>query len=379
MRRVHAPPWSWVFGAATAFAVFSFVQTYRLSLLNSRPGVPIDAGKLLALSLCFWYFPALVMPSIVATARAFPFEAGRRWRAVAVHSVGALLFSLAHLSAMIGVRFLLWEHGRKSANATWGQYIQQRSFEQLDLSLMVYAGIVGASHALGYYHELQERNLNAARLETRLAEARLKMLEAQLHPHFLFNTLHAVSTLVHRDPQAAERMLGRLSDLLRFTLERTAEPTVSLEDEMDFLQKYLDIEQTRFQDRLTLRVDVAPEALAGEVPRMILQPLVENAIKHGMTAARTGNQIHVTAGVQGDRLWLRVSDNGTGLGARTLTALRTGVGLSNTRARLDCLYSGHYRLEFSDNQGGLSVLVEIPFKCARATLPAAAGLDRRAD
>ena len=188
------------------------------------------------------------------------------------------------------MRFLLWENGGKNPNATWSQYFQRRSFEQLDWSLMVYAVIVGVSHAVAYYHELQERKLKAAQLETRLIEARLKTLEAELHPHFLFNTLHAISTLVHRDPESADRMISRLSDLLRITFDRSGEPKVSLKEEMDFLQKYLDIEQTRFQDRLTVHVHVDPDALDGEVPRMILQPLVENAIKHGIAGRRRRRQ-----------------------------------------------------------------------------------------
>ena len=162
-------------------------------------------------------------------------------------------------------------------------------------------------------------------------------------------------------------MISRLSDLLRITFDRTGEAKVSLKDEVDFLQKYLDIEQTRFQDRLSVNVTIEPDALDGEVPRMILQPLVENAIKHGVAGRGGGNHVHITAGKDGERLWMQVRDNGGGLQIRTLKALRTGVGLSNTRARLDCLYGRHYRLEFSDKHGGLSVLIEIPFQ--RASTP----------
>jgi len=362
MRKVWTPPWPWVFGAATAFGISSFLQAYRLTLVNSKPGMTIEAGKLLILNLALWYLPALMVPAIVCAARRFPLEAGRRIRAIAVHSAGALVFSFAHIIGLLGVRFLLWENGGKPPLATWEQYFQRRVFEQMDASLMVYAVIVGVSHAVAYYHELQERKLKAAQLETRLIEARLKTLEAELHPHFLFNTLHAISTLVHRDPESADRMISRLSDLLRITFDRSGEPKVSLKDEIEFLQKYLDIEQTRFQDRLTVSVHVEPAALDGEVPRMILQPLVENAIKHGIAGRSGGDNVQVTAGLDGERLWMQVRDNGAGLQVRTLKALRTGVGLSNTRARLDCLYGRHYRLEFSDKHGGLSVLIEIPFQ-----------------
>ena len=373
MRKVWTPPWGWVFGVATVLGVFSFLQAYRLTLVNTKPGMTIMAGKLLILNLALWYVPALLMPAVVSVARRFSFDSGRTLRAVLAHTIGALTFASTHILALIAVRFLLYENGGKPPLVPWPRYFQNRIFEQLDASLMVYAAIIGVSHAIAYYHESQERKLRSAQLETRLVEARLKTLEAELHPHFLFNTLHAISTLVHRDPDAADRMISRLSDLLRITFDRTGEPKVSLKEEIDFLQKYLDIEQTRFQDRLTVSVNVDPDALDGEVPRMILQPIVENAIKHGIAGRSGGDAIQITAGCDNGRLWMQVRDNGAGLQVRTLKALRTGVGLSNTRARLDCLYGRHYRLEFSDKHGGLSVLIEIPFqRVTVAGQPAAA-------
>jgi len=375
MRKVWTPPWRWVFGVATALGVFSTLQAYRLTLVNLKPGEPLEAGftlKLTFLNLALWYVPALMMPAIVRVARQFPLdEAGRRGRAILVHITGALSFAALDFVGMMGVRFLLWENAGKWYGATWAQFLQRRLFEQLDWSLMVYAVIVGVSHAIAFYHESQQRKLASAQLEARLMEARLKTLEAELHPHFLFNTLHAISTLVHRDPESADRMISRLSDLLRITFDRSGEPKVSLKEESDFLQKYLDIEQTRFQDRLTVNVRIDPDALDGEVPRMILQPIVENAIKHGITGRKGGDRIQIAAGRAGDRLWMQVHDNGGGLQVRTLRALRTGVGLSNTRARLDCLYGRHYRLEFSDTHGGLAVLIEIPFQRAVPAPPAA--------
>jgi two-component system, LytTR family, sensor kinase len=372
MRKEWTPPWRWVFGVATGLALFSWLQAYRLTLVNLKPGMPVEAGKLLILNLALWYLAAMMLPGVVNVARRFSFDAGRRARALAVHSAGALTFATLHFIGLMGVRFLLWSDGGKWSGATWSQFIQRRVFEQLDWSLMVYAVIVGVSHAMAYYHESQERKLKSAQLETRLVEARLKTLEAELHPHFLFNTLHAISTLVHRDPESADRMISRLSDLLRITLDRSGEPKVTLNEEVDFLQKYLDIEQMRFQDRLTVSVNIDPEALDGEVPRMILQPIVENALKHGIAGRNGGDTVHITAGRDGERLWMRVRDNGAGLQVRTLKALRTGVGLSNTRARLDCLYGRHYRLEFSDTHGGLSVLIEIPFLRMTTARPAAA-------
>ena len=157
------------------------------------------------------------------------------------------------------------------------------------------------------------RAIRAANLETRLAEARLKTLEAELHPHFLFNTLHAISTLVHVQPEAADRMISRLSDLLRITFARSGAARITLQEELEFLQKYLDIEQTRFQDRLTVAYDIDPDTLDAEVPRMILQPLVENAIKHGIAPRSAPGTIQILAARDGETLWLEVRDNGAGL------------------------------------------------------------------
>ncbi|MCA1560127.1 MAG: histidine kinase [Acidobacteria bacterium] len=169
-------------------------------------------------------------------------------------------------------------------------------------------------------------------------EARLRTLEAELHPHFLFNTLHAISTLVHTKPDAADRMISRLSDLLRITFDRSGAPRVSLQEELEFLQKYLEIEQTRFQDRLTVKFDIEPDTLDAEVPRLILQPLVENAIKHGVSPRSAPGLVRISARRSEGTLHLEVSDDGVGLSPGGRARLHTGVGLSNTRARLECLY-----------------------------------------
>lgn len=328
--------------------------------------------RLMLLNLAYWYVPAMLVPAIVWGAQRFPFEAGRRARAFAAHAVGALTFSVARFAAMAAVRFALFPDGLMPRSVPFWTAVQRQFITDLDWCLMVYGVIVGTSHAVAYYHESQDRQLKAVQLEAHLMEARLKALEAELHPHFLFNTLHAISALVHRDPEAADRMISRLSDLLRITFDRSGDATVTLKEEIEFLEKYLEIEQTRFQDRLTTRVRVDVAALDAEVPRLILQPLVENAIKHGIANRSSGGFVEVSAGTAGDRVWMEVRDNGGGLQGRTLQALRTGVGLSNTRARLECLYPGTHRLVFAEEHGGLAVRVEIPFTSTATATPAVA-------
>jgi LytS/YehU family sensor histidine kinase len=243
----------------------------------------------------------------------------------------------------------------------WTSFVQRQYLLNLDYTLMTYTTVLALSYALHYSREAQARAVKEAQLETRLVEARLRTLEAELQPHFLFNTLHAISSLVHTNPDGADRMISRLSDLLRLTFDRSGAPRIPLQEELEFLQKYLEIEQTRFHDRLSVRFDIDPDTLDAEVPRLILQPLVENAIKHGVSPKPGAGLVQISTKRQGDNLWIEVSDNGVGLSAGARQQLRSGVGLSNTRDRLECLYGDAHRIEFSDDTRGLAVRLQFPF------------------
>jgi len=353
------PPARWIFVAATLLALFSTLQAYRLTTLSLRPDASVT--RLLILNLAYWYIPAALLSWIFRLAHRFRLDAARWLRAVCIHACAAVTFSVVHWAGMISVRLLLLPNRGKPPSWSWMSYLQTQYLNNLDWTLMVYTTIVGLSYAMWYYRESQASALTAAHLETRLVETRLRTLEAELHPHFLFNTLHAISTLVHSKPDAADRMISRLSDLLRLTFDRTGAPRITLHEELEFLQKYLEIEQTRFQDRLGVEFDIDPETLDAEVPRLILQPLVENAIKHGLAPKPGYGLIRITAERRNGSLSLEVRDNGVGLTAGTRARLRDGVGLSNTRDRLECLYGSKHRLEFSDGTDGLAVRLEIPF------------------
>ena len=225
-----------------------------------------------------------------------------------------------------------------------------------------YATAVAVNFALRYYHESRERSVRASQLETQLVEAQLKTLQQQLHPHFLFNTLHAISALMHKDVEAADGTLMRLSDLLRLTLERLGEQEVTLNAELEFLQKYLEIERTRFADRLIVRYDVHPEALDALVPTLLLQPLVENAIKHGVARKSGPGHIDITARRDHHMLWIEVRDDGVGLSEDALTALQKGIGVSTTRARLQHQFGADYRFEFHRLSQGVGVVVAVPWR-----------------
>jgi len=361
MQKVWTPPARLVFGVATLLSIFSTLQSYRLSTISIREPMDVEVWRLLILnSFGYWYVPAALTGPIFRLTHQFPIEPARRARALVLYALGGAAFSVVHLVCTMIVVVSLWPN----APYPFATRLQRIYLTNLDWALMTYSALVGLSYALGYYRESQARALRAAQLEASLAEARFRTLEAELHPHFLFNTLHAISTLIHTQPDAADRMITRLSDLLRMTFSRSGGALVPLHEELEFLRKYLEIEQTRFQDRLTVGYEIDPDTLDAAVPRLILQPLVENAIKHGV-APRTGpGTIRIAARRDGDVLHLEVRDNGAGLSGAVRAELRGGIGLSNTRARLECFYGSAQRLAFSDAGHGLTVELSFPFQLA---------------
>jgi two-component system LytT family sensor kinase len=233
---------------------------------------------------------------------------------------------------------------------------------QLDWLFVTYLFLIGLAYALEYRGESEARALGASRLETRLVEAQLQSLQRQLHPHFLFNTLNTISGLIHSDVDAADVMIDRLGDLLRMTLHKSGIQEVTLKEELEVLQKYVEIEQTRFGSRLQVSMQIEPQTFDAYVPNLLLQPLVENAIRHGIAPNARPGWIAVHALRDGDRLVVEIRDSGDGLPPERLMALNRGVGLDNTRARLEHLYRTAYEFTFANHERGFSVTVRIPFQ-----------------
>jgi signal transduction histidine kinase len=356
-----------IFGVATAFGVFSALQAFNYVSLFTDRKTPFYI--LLALNVTYWYAWAILVPGVLWMARRYRFGRQNWKRAAAMHAGGVLAFTGIHAAVWITVRVLIMKQfdGRI---LDWTMEFRELFFRNFDWEMMTYWAIVGLSHALDFHRESQDRALTAAGLQTRLVEAQLQALQRQLHPHFLFNTLHTISALMHRDIEAADAMLARLSDLLRLTLDRVGTQQVSLKDELDFLQKYLDIERTRFADRLDVSTDIEAETLDACVPNLVLQPLVENALRHGIAPQVGGGRVEIVARRQGHDLLLIVRDNGAGLSTDAMTAFETGVGLSNTRSRLQHLYAGRHRFDFETPPGGgLAVTILIPFVVAGDVAP----------
>ena len=361
--------WRWIFLVATVLGFFSSFQAHRLVALQS--GVSEFRPRLVFLNLTYWYAPALLTPLVVWLAQRYRFESAMWRRSVIAHLGGLTTFVIASAVILIVTQALIYPEWTKvdmsGKPMTWWTFSQRHFFTNLDWCMMTYCAIVGLTNGVDYYHQARERTVRSAQLETKLVEAQLKTLQGQLHPHFLFNTLHAISALLHKDKEAADRMICRLSDLLRLTLDLGGVQEVSLKQELEFLEKYLEIEQIRFQDRLSVKFAVDPQVLDARVPTLILQPVVENAIKHGVAPQTEGGRVEISARSERGWLLMEVRDSGAGLSESALSALEKGIGLSNTRARLECLYGNSYRFEFSNVSGGLAVRIVIPRSDAAAT------------
>src|SRR5262245_17744994 len=359
--------WPIVFLVATVLGLGSTALAWQFTIALGRPAS--YWRSLLVLNGAYWYAWALFTPVIVWLSQHFRFERQGLVRAFAVHVPSVLLFAFAHIALLEGVQLYLAAAAGK--DYPYLDAVKRSALMNIDWEMMTYWAIAGIAHAVLYYRESRDRELHASQLETKLVAAQLAALQQQLQPHFLFNTLHAISALMHRDVEAADQTLMRLSDLLRMTLERLGSQVSPLKAELEFLAKYLEIEQTRFADRLAVRFDVQPDTLDIQVPSLILQPLVENAIKHGIAKKGGPGTIAVTARRDHDKLWIEVRDNGVGLSETALTALQKGIGVSTTRARLQHLFGADYRFEFHRLPEGLAVVVAVPWRTDASDAPVA--------
>src|SRR5581483_4234236 len=338
--------------------VLGFSLSALIWFVYASTGNPVTWKQAWSVGLTQWWAWCVLYSLIFWLTRRFPIRPERWWR-------GALLYltlSLVVTALKLGIDF------------SWIAWIYQGEIfksapERSLLAIMTYFNFltwwafVGIGHALNYYRESRERQLRTSQLEAQLAQAQLQALRMQLNPHFLFNTLHTIAMLNLSDPRAASRMIIRLGDLLRLTLENVGTQEVTRKEELDFLRQYLEIEQIRFQDRLTVRLEADPATLDARVPNLILQPIVENALRHGVAERETNGLVEIHTTRQNGWLELRVHDNGPGISEDARAKLREGIGLSNTQARLERLYGPAHRFELRNaGAGGLEVAITIPFR-----------------
>jgi two-component system, LytTR family, sensor kinase len=349
-------PWGPVLASVSALALFTAIQ---LVLAYRMRSVELTLREAVLSGVATWFPWLLLAPAIFKVCVWFPFDAASWRRSVLAHLPACFAIGLVYSVLRWGASFSPWVDEKPLL-------FHRVAVAHLHLWLLSYWVLVGVHEAWHNYQRFKQGELRTSQLEARLAQAQLEVLKGQLHPHFLFNTLHAISTLIHKDPDSADEMVAQLSDLLRMTLANIGVQEVPLQQELEFLRRYLDIQQMRFQDRLRVVVDVPPDTLDVRVPNQVLQPLVENAIRHGVDARRGEGLIEIRARADGETLTLSVRDDGPGLRPEAEKGARVqgrGIGLSNTRARLKELYGPVSMLELANHPaGGTLVSLSIPLR-----------------
>ena len=351
---------AFVWGVWALVGLFFSSQVYFYSYGTAKQ---VPWPRSLAWQMSAVVINALLTPVVLWLARRYRVERQTWRRALPLHLFAGAAFAAICTTYHIVLDFAF--AGKLGALAL--PSLPRIVFANLDKNLLIYAIIVVISHAVDYYQRYREGELRAS-------QAQLQALKMQLHPHFLFNALHSISSLVHTDPDAADKMIARLGDFLRLTLESSAAQEVALRQEIEFLNCYLEIERIRFRDRLTMRIEADPQVLDCRVPNLILQPIVENAIRHGVSQRSAPGHVEVRAARAGSMLRLEVMDNGRGLPEGAVAgrgAQGGGVGLANTRARLQQLYGAAYRFELANAPaGGAVVTLEIPLHDGPGARPA---------
>ena len=341
LSRLLATPWGKCVLFLLGWAGLSLLLVPEAYLSFYVRGQRLGFQEALQLTLLNSAFALVFVPGIIWLTRRVPVERGNWHLVVLAHVPACIVFSLC-LSG------LYWAVTQACIAVGGTLYFRFHP------NLLTYWAVVGFTQAVDYFSKYQAH-------ERQVSQLRLELLKAQLHPHFLFNTLHTISAMMHEDVKGADRMIRRLSELLRLTLENIGKNVVTLAEELEFVRLYLEIQRERFGERLATRVEVSADTRTALVPALFLQPLVENCLKHGL-AGQPDGQIMIRATREADRLLLSVSDNGCGL---PRAPLREGVGLSNTRHRLQQLYRTNHSFSVRGKTGaGVEVVADIPFQTA---------------
>jgi two-component system, LytTR family, sensor kinase len=358
--------WLMSFGLWTLIAVISALSMYGVQRASGRP---TTLANELILPLVQNSIIAFLSPFAFNFAKRYPMQRENWVRHSFLHLIAGVVFAVSYVlirsvvypvwdADVRGYAWALWNSQSHIWRFKWAIYERLFFYNAADVILSAYLPVVLIAFVISYYQRFRERELRATQLEAQLAKAHLQALKSQLQPHFLFNTMHSISTLMHTDVAAADKMMTRLSDLLRLGLENTAVQITTLSRELEFLDGYLAIEKVRFGDRLRVVMNITPDTLDAQVPHLILQPLVENAVRHGVSK-RAHGEIHIAATHDNRYLYLRVRDDGPGLNEHPP---KRGLGLGATQERLQTLYGADQSIELRHtSEGGVEVSVRIPF------------------
>lgn len=335
-----------------AWLGMSLLTTSQGVLTYLATGGEVNVWATLLVNLTLWLPWAVLSPLILASSRRWPLY-GAGWP-------GRVAMHLATNLALAVVAALIYRVTRVALGLPVRSNYLLLILSGLNIAFIVYWGLVALEHAVAYYRRGQERDRQVMETQRMLTQARLDALRSQIHPHFLFNTLHAIASRVRQDARGAEDMLGSLGEMLRSNLTTTGSHETALRDELRLIEQYLAIQTVRFGDRLRVEIDVEDSVRDIAVPALLLQPLVENAIEHGIAQRLSGGTLRIEATVSGSQLRIIVSDSG---GAHAKSADSVGkwnVGLTNTRERLQALYGDDQTLQTSNAEGAFKVFVSIP-------------------
>jgi len=362
--------WMWSFAVWGGMALAAAVWVYQY---DRAVGTPMRFYQEIPLELSDIFTYAPLTPFVLALALRFPFKKKDWLRPLFVLLGGAVLFTFLHV-ILRGATHSVWDRYAHRFVSIWivqGHRVSVRWDLLRGLFMLnwfnditsAYIPIVVVAYTVSSYQRLREREFRTSQLEVQLAKAHLESLKNQLRPHFLFNTMHSISSLMHTDVGAADKMMCRLSDLLRMSLEDVALQMTTLSRELEFVAGYLEIEKLRFEERLNVQLDIASDTYDAEVPHFILQPLVENAVRHGIAKQAGRGELRIQATHDGRNLLLRITDNGPGLMGSDVSASTSSLGLRSTRERLETLYGANQAFSIRGlEQGGVEASVQIPFR-----------------
>ena len=349
----------WIIGFVL-WTLLAFLSAAGARVYTASMGTPISWAQLLAWNITISFIWSLLTPVVYELSRRYTFDRST-WRlSLPIHIVASIVLTFVGAVALVLVNPLVtWT---KEPSVPFFAHVLSRTF--MDLQRYWYVLLI--TQAIAYYGKYQERQLVSSLLEAQLARAQLEVLKIQLEPHFLFNTLNSIAALARHDGPAAEHMTLQLADLLRLSLDGVGVHEVPLHQELTFLQKYVDIQQTRFHDRLRVETDIDLRTLDTLVPNLILQPLVENAIRHGISPRRTPGTIRISTWRDHDDVWMEIRDDGVGFTRGRGLMPPEGVGLRNTRGRLQQLYNGDHAMVLEDAPGGgCTVKIRVPYRTSK--------------
>ena len=339
------------------WTILAFLTAAGAHVYLSSMGTPVSWGQLLAWNITLSLIWSLLTPVAYELSRRFTFDRAGWRRALPIHVAASVMLAFIGAVALVSINPLVtWT---KEPSIPFFPHVLSRTF----MDIQRYWYIVLVTQAIAFYGKYQERQILSSQLEAQLARAQLEVLKIQLEPHFLFNTLNSIAALARHDGEAAEHMTLQLADLLRMSLDGVGVHEVPLQQELTFLQKYIDIQQVRFHDRLRVETEVDPRTLDTLVPNLILQPIVENAIRHGIGPRRAGGLIRISTWRDRDDVWMEIRDNGVGFTQGGGLLPLEGVGLRNTRGRLQQLYNEDHAMVLEDApSGGCTVKIRVPYR-----------------